>query len=166
MNVPEEHLHNAWATVQLLEFCLPLSEEQLAASGTGTYGRIDDTLVHMVAAEHRYLNMLGGLPPQQPYKEGDRITVARLLEDARRHEQRWQAFFASIEPAELGEKTEAQRAKGRFRIRRSMLTTQAIDHATEHRTHVRTILTQLGMEPPDLDAWTYGDTTRAWEQID
>jgi uncharacterized damage-inducible protein DinB len=32
---------------------------------------------------------------------------------------------------------------------------QVINHATEHRIHVATILTQLGHEPPDLDLWQY-----------
>lgn len=33
---------------------------------------------------------------------------------------------------------------------------QAINHATEHRTQIFTILTQQGLEPPVLDGWTYG----------
>ncbi len=32
---------------------------------------------------------------------------------------------------------------------------QAIDHGREHRTHIATILTQLGIEPPDMDGWSY-----------
>ena len=47
-----EHLfeHNAWANARLLEFCEPLTAEQLATSAVGTYGRLDDTLVHILAA--------------------------------------------------------------------------------------------------------------------
>jgi uncharacterized damage-inducible protein DinB len=32
---------------------------------------------------------------------------------------------------------------------------QVINHATDHRSHIATILTQLGHEPPDLDLWSY-----------
>jgi uncharacterized damage-inducible protein DinB len=35
--------------------------------------------------------------------------------------------------------------------------TQAINHATEHRAQIMAILTQLGIQPPDLDGWSYFD---------
>ena len=38
---------------------------------------------------------------------------------------------------------------------------QVIDHAREHRSHVATILTQLGIEPPDMDLWAYGEAVQA-----
>ncbi len=40
---------------------------------------------------------------------------------------------------------------------RPILLTQVINHATEHRAQIMAILTQLGIEPPELDAWTYFD---------
>ena len=39
----------------------------------------------------------------------------------------------------------------------TILLTQAINHATEHRAQVMAILTQLGIEPPELDGWSYYD---------
>jgi uncharacterized damage-inducible protein DinB len=36
-----------------------------------------------------------------------------------------------------------------------LLFVQAINHATEHRAQVATILTQQGIQPPSLDGWTY-----------
>ena len=38
----------------------------------------------------------------------------------------------------------------------SVILVQAINHATEHRTHATTILTQLGIDPPAIDGWTHG----------
>jgi uncharacterized damage-inducible protein DinB len=32
---------------------------------------------------------------------------------------------------------------------------QAVNHGTEHRSQVATILTQLGVVPPEMDGWTY-----------
>ena len=32
---------------------------------------------------------------------------------------------------------------------------QAITHSTEHRTQISAIITQLGMEPPDMSGWKY-----------
>jgi uncharacterized damage-inducible protein DinB len=37
----------------------------------------------------------------------------------------------------------------------SIILVQAINHATEHRAHIMTIITQQGLEPPDLDGWAY-----------
>lgn len=28
----------------------------------------------------------------------------------------------------------------------------------DHRSHLATILTTLGVEPPDVDAWAYGES--------
>jgi uncharacterized damage-inducible protein DinB len=39
------------------------------------------------------------------------------------------------------------------------LMAQVINHATEHRAHIATIITQLGMEPPNMDLWTYMEET-------
>ena len=39
--------------------------------------------------------------------------------------------------------------------RLASLVMQAINHSTEHRTQVSTILTQLGLEPPDMSGWEY-----------
>jgi uncharacterized damage-inducible protein DinB len=32
---------------------------------------------------------------------------------------------------------------------------QAIHHATDHRSQIATILSQIGLEPPDLSVWAY-----------
>jgi uncharacterized damage-inducible protein DinB len=37
----------------------------------------------------------------------------------------------------------------------SLYLLQAVNHGTEHRSQVATILTQLGIEPPEMDGWTY-----------
>jgi uncharacterized damage-inducible protein DinB len=37
---------------------------------------------------------------------------------------------------------------------------QAIDHAIDHRSQIATLLSQQGIEPPELDAWAYNDATR------
>ena len=33
---------------------------------------------------------------------------------------------------------------------------QALHHGTDHRSQVCTALTALGIEPPDIDVWSYG----------
>ena len=68
---------------------------------------------------------------------------------------------ALIEIANNAQSTDVLQGKNQngepFEIAGTVLLTQAINHATEHRAHINIILTHLGMESPDLDAWAYGD---------
>ena len=49
---------------------------------------------------------------------------------------------------------------GIWRMPVSLFLLQVINHATEHRSQVATILTRLGVEPPEMDGWTYFDAGR------
>ncbi len=40
-------------------------------------------------------------------------------------------------------------------MHRSLLLLQAINHGTEHRSQVATILSQLGVQAPEMDGWTF-----------
>lgn len=38
---------------------------------------------------------------------------------------------------------------------------QIINHATEHREQIKSMLTALGVTPPSIDGWDYGEVTNA-----
>ncbi|WP_236031811.1 DinB family protein [Ktedonospora formicarum] len=38
---------------------------------------------------------------------------------------------------------------------------QTIDHGIDHRSQISTLLTQQGIEPHNLDAWSYNDDVNA-----
>ncbi|MCB0031427.1 MAG: hypothetical protein KDE28_26135, partial [Anaerolineales bacterium] len=42
-------------------------------------------------------------------------------------------------------------------VPKSIIMAQVLDHAIEHRTQIQTILTQLGLESPDLQPWVFFD---------
>jgi uncharacterized damage-inducible protein DinB len=42
---------------------------------------------------------------------------------------------------------------------------QVINHATEHREQIKSMLSALGMTPPDIDGWDYGEATHALAPI-
>jgi len=44
---------------------------------------------------------------------------------------------------------------GTWRMPASLILLQAVNHSTEHRSQVATILTQLQIEPPAMDGWAY-----------
>src|SRR3954447_11906285 len=50
--------HHVWASVQLLDACAALTDEQLATTVPGTYGSIIDTLRHLVGGDYGYLEVL------------------------------------------------------------------------------------------------------------
>jgi len=59
----EPFRHNLWANLRLLDVCAGLSEAQLDLTALGTYGRVRDTLVHLIAGEGRYVGLLRGERP-------------------------------------------------------------------------------------------------------
>ena len=44
-----------------------------------------------------------------------------------------------------------------YQLRAVVPLLQAIHHANDHRSHIVTTLSQIGVEPPTLSAWAYGE---------
>lgn len=149
--------HNLWANLRLLETCGKLSDDQLDASAPGTYGRIRDTLVHLVGAEQNYVALLTREYHERPLRFGDAFPgIADLQERARWSGERLIALAGRVDPDEILRGT---RQGQPYAISVAIPMIQAINHATEHRAHVITILSQLGVSWPDLDSWAYGEAT-------
>lgn len=144
--------HNAWANLKLLDFCEGLSDEQLDATGIGCYGAIRDTLLHIVGAEVSYVKRVNGKLPAQPFAR-DQFPGFAVLKDAAR--------WASDELLQLTLSTRADTSvqerwqRQRIEYKLASLIVQAITHSTEHRTQISAIITQLGLEPPDMSGWRY-----------
>jgi len=145
--------HHVWANGRLLDVCEGLSDGVLDAKVNGTYGSVRDTLVHLFAAEGRYLASMTDYAPGGPLTEGTFPGLGVLKERGRATGE----ILIALAEQETGDRVirgEHPRF-GKFAIPVSMFFAQAINHATEHRAHVCTILTQQGIEPPVLDVWTY-----------
>jgi uncharacterized damage-inducible protein DinB len=144
--------HNIWANLKLLDFCAALSDEQLDTTGIGTYGSIRDTLPHLVGAEVSYVHRFTGKLPAEPMTR-DQFPGFPLLKQV--------AQWTGDELLQLALSARAdtlvQESDDKVVVKYPLasLLMQAINHASEHRTHVSTILTQLGLEPPDMTGWMY-----------
>jgi uncharacterized damage-inducible protein DinB len=149
--------HNLWANLGLLDACADLTDEQLDASAPGTYGRIRDTLLHLVGAEERYLMRLTGEQPESPLGSDAFPGVAVLREHARRSGEGLIAFANAVDPTQIVRGTYRDKP---YELPVMVLLMQAINHATEHRSHIATVLSQMGIQPPDLDIWAYDEATR------
>ncbi len=146
--------HNAWANLKLLNACEGLSEEQLAANVPGTYGTIRDTLLHIVGAEVSYIRRVNGRLPGNPPKRGEFPGFEALKQAAAWCEQEYLQMAPNVRPADMVRETwEGKTAQYTL----TALLTQAINHSTEHRAQIATILTQQGIEPPDMSGWAYMD---------
>lgn len=148
--------HNTWANLKLLEVCEGLSDEQLDASVPGTYGSIRDTLLHIVRAEVNYVSRVTGQLPGEPLKRGQFPGIGVLKQAARWSGEELLKLALNAGPTDIVE----EHGQGEhIRYKLTGLLTQAINHATEHRAQVVTILTQQGVEPPELSGWAYMEAT-------
>ncbi len=145
--------HHLWANLSLLDACEHLPDEGLDAGATGTYGSIRNTLVHLLAAEGRYLAAMSGrAEPPDVLKEGNFPGIAELKRHARTGGEELIALARSLTANEV---IRVERGGQQYEIPISIFFAQAINHGTEHRAHVCTALTQQGVEPPNLDVWQY-----------
>ena len=155
MNVLHEFLtHNTMMNERLLEACAALTHEQLAASVEGTYGSIGATLVHIVQGQDSYAHRYFGeeRPPrleEDPFPGFDvlreRMAMTnRMLEGAVAHAGDGRKVTVTGDDPE-----------GTWEMEGDLLLVQAVNHATEHRSQIATILTQLGVEPPDMSGWRF-----------
>jgi uncharacterized damage-inducible protein DinB len=146
--------HNLWANLSLLERCAPLTDEQLNATIPGTYGSIRDTLEHIVNAEQSYFSRISTGKRYVRPEDAPPMTFEEMMESARRTGASLIEWALKIQP----EDTVQIDWDGTPRqVPKAILLTQAINHATEHRAQIMAILTHIGIEPPELDGWTYFD---------
>jgi uncharacterized damage-inducible protein DinB len=152
--VGEFFKHNTMMNRRLLEACRPLTPEQLAATATGTYGSIGATLVHIANAQMAYSARFLGLDRMDPLQEdpfpgfdavAERFDLgdARLEEAASKADQDHEVQVTGDDPP------------GTWRMPAGLLFVQAVNHGTEHRSQIATILTNLGVQPPEIDGWTF-----------
>lgn len=146
--------HNKWANLRLLDACAGLDETHLEATAPGTYGKVADTLLHLMAAEERYVILLTGRVPDDPIHERKGFPgLAVLREHAA---QSGDALIGLAQDDPYEEILKGSYGGDTYEMRAVVPLVQAIHHASEHRGHVMTILGQLGMEQPDLSGWAYG----------
>jgi len=149
--------HNNWANRRIIEVCLALADEQLDAEPqTVTKGSIRQTLIHLVRAQQNYLRTL--TLPLEARPDSTPVAFADLQESANSSGERLLAL-ARNESSKFPQ-TQLQTRDGHL-VEAWVLMVQIINHADEHREQICSMLTSLGITPPDLDGWSYGEVTNA-----
>jgi uncharacterized damage-inducible protein DinB len=148
--------HNLWANLRLLDACAQLSDEQLDATMGGTFGSIRETLLHLLSSEEGYARHVTGKIPNPPLEE---LTMFPGFDELRRR-----AKMSGELLIEAAEQKDLDRilslAEGTYECPAMIVMIQAINHATDHRSQIATLLSQQGIEPPSIDAWDYNDSMR------
>jgi uncharacterized damage-inducible protein DinB len=148
--------HNLWANLQLLAACASLTDEQLQASIVGGFGSIEDTLQHFVRSERGYFTRISTGQPFQHPAAAPLLTFAEMGEWLTLSGEGLIAWAAKVQADDVVELLwENAGIRELTRVPKAVILTQAINHATEHRAQIMAIMTQLGVEPPSLDSWTF-----------
>ena len=151
--------HNTWANLRVIDFCAGLPDARLDERVPGTFGSIRETLIHLAGAQERYLSRFTGTIPEQPPRESAGFPgFPELRERARQSSVGLEAIAAQIEP-DPGRTIQITWQGQQQSLRASVLLIQVINHGTEHRAHIATTLGALGIEPPEIDGWSYGEAT-------
>lgn len=149
--IADFYRQNEWANVVLIDACRPLTDEQLDTGAGGTYGTIRDTLLHIVGAETGYafrpgdvdidlIDRAGGWPGFDRLAEVVRATAAAAIRQA----SETSGDRVTVDPDRPSD------------VDPAVILIQMVNHSTEHRSQVNTILTGLGVEAPDLSGWAWG----------
>lgn len=144
--------HHLWANVRLLEQCARLTVEQLETTMPGARGSIYETLQHIVNSERSYLSRISTGEPYRRPAEARPMTIGEMIEAVRLSGMGLIEWAAKVQPEDV---VEVHWEGAPRSVPKAIILTQAINHATEHREQVKAILTKLGVEPPDLQAWAY-----------
>jgi uncharacterized damage-inducible protein DinB len=147
--------HNNWANTKIIQACYALNDEQLdAVPQSVTKGNIRETVMHLVASQRGYEALLTLPVAERPNHP---ITFAELEKSARMSGERLLAL-ARGERKPLDSRL---MTRDGFYTEPWVVMLQVINHATEHREQIKSMLSALGVTPPSIDGWDYGEATNA-----
>jgi len=151
--------HNNWANSKIIQACSALTDEQMDAEPKSpTQGSIRSTLVHLATGQRGYLRLLT-LPVEERRAAWSGVPFAELESSA---SSTGEALLAlARDESSLSKLERRQETEGWF-VEPWVLMVQIINHATEHREQIKSMLTSLGVTPPSIDGWDFGEFTNAY----
>ena len=144
--------HNLWANLRLFEECKKLTHEQLNTSIAGVFGSIRDTLLHILRAEQGYFSRISTGKRFQYPQEDSLPSISEMMAEIKVTGNgfiEWASKVKEFDTVQID-------WDGTLRdVPKTIILNQVINHATEHRSQIMSIMTQIGVEPPDVSSWTY-----------
>jgi uncharacterized damage-inducible protein DinB len=139
-----------------LAACRGLPHEQLTLPGTaaGTDRGILAIFNHITRSDRGYASRRGERPDWVENAE-DTTDLVELERRADENAEVWERFLSR--PLEATKRIILDH--GAYEAEQSVLVVQALHHGNAHREQICAILTGLGIEPPDIQAWAYAEAT-------
>lgn len=151
-----------WASLRLIDSCTSLSREQLSTSIPGTYGSILETMRHLVGADAYYLFVLTGGRVSMIDEETMELGELRAATQASG------AAGSDLLAQDLAPDTDVVRRRDDGSEAHAPLgvrLAQALHHGTDHRSQICMALTNLGLEPPDIDVWAFAEQGGRFREV-
>lgn len=149
----EAFRHNAWATRRLLQFCRDLKPEQLTATAPGAFGTVVGTFNHLIYSDAGYLPRPKIKRPAWSDEEVEILDLGELEARVDETARLWEQYLA--DPLDATHRLSLD--KGAYEAESSVPVVQALHHGNVHREQICSILTRLGLEPPDIQVWAYAE---------
>lgn len=150
--------HNNWANAQIMQACLTLGDEQLDATPkSATMGTVRETLSHLVKSQRGYLRLLT-LPVEQRQASSWSPAFTELPSAL---DETGEALLALVRDEPQLQKAGRVETTDGYLVEPWVVLLQIINHATEHREQIKSMLTALGITPPSIDGWDYGEAVKA-----
>ena len=149
--------HNNWANLQILDACEKLTEEQLNFQPqTPVHGTIRETLQHLVLSQEDYLAILTTFD-HPPAQKG----MPQLPELHEIAIQSGKSLVSLIQDSSNDSLQSPIQVSDGYKIEPWVILVQVVNHATEHREQIKSLISTLGLEPPRIDGWMYGRQVNA-----
>ena len=150
--------HNNWANLKIIQACSALTDEQLDAEPqSATMGMIRATLTHLAGGQAGYLSLLT-LPVEA------RVRVSPEFDELKESVSKSGEGLLALARGEKPMDTRLQTKDGYY-VEPWVIMVQIINHATEHREQIKSMLSALGVTLPNIDGWDYGEAVNALAPI-
>jgi uncharacterized damage-inducible protein DinB len=148
--------YSYWANERLFRVVASLRPEEFTRRVAGSYGSVQNTLVHALSTEWGWLDRCGGLQRGPRLDPNDYPTPESLLHEWSRVESSMRSFLAGLADADLARMVEYRGGDG---LTRSMPLVELMHHTANHTAHYRAqtalLLRELGRTPGDVDLLFY-----------
>lgn len=162
-NLEELIKHNNWANDLIIKACSSLTEAQLDAHPSSvTAGPIRETLLHLVQSQAGYFRLLTS-PVEERRKTRPTLAFDGIAESARTSGE---GLLALVRDERRLASLKRLHTTDDYWVEPWVALVQVINHATEHREQIKSMLSALGVTPPDIDAWAYAEAVHAMVPVD
>ncbi len=141
-----------WANATLIDFCEGLDDATLDAEEPGSYGTIRGALTHLFVTQTEFLTVIDGSPPTSLVDGMPFPGFAALREAARVTDA---AFLAAATDRDPDETIRTQWGGRDYAFNIMVLLVQTVNHGSEHRTEIQSILSRRGIRAPLLTTWMW-----------